>query len=155
MFADSERVFSKAQVKSEVVLKDSEAPGIAKAKTDPHMKKPSTEWADADRRCLSERWKQLELLKEEFKEKFSATNPLLAELTLWCLSYHYEQRPDFLELEAKIREFESGVGPFVSRFFKVGGSRVADAGPAAKAADARREDAGHHQVFGVYLCQER
>lgn len=64
----------------------------------------------------------MEMLKEEFKDKFSRSNPLLTELTLWCLSYDYETRPDFIRLEQKIKKCESSRGPFVSQFFKVGAS---------------------------------
>lgn len=57
-------------------------------------------------RKLHERWRQLELLKEEFKAKFKASNPILTDLTMWCLEHEYEGRPDFINLENQIRKME-------------------------------------------------
>ena len=70
----------------------------------------------------------MEMLKEEFKDKFCESNPLLTELTLWCLSYDYESRPDFLQLKQKIKETEESDQPFVSQFFKVGERGGLDSG---------------------------
>ena len=55
---------------------------------------------------MEERWIQLELLKEEFKEKFQNSNPILTDLTLWCLEHEYEARPDFIDLENQIEKIE-------------------------------------------------
>ena len=55
---------------------------------------------------MEKRWNELELLKEEFKSKFQETNPLLTNLTLWCLEHEYEARPDFIDLENQAEKIE-------------------------------------------------
>lgn len=57
---------------------------------------------------------ELELLKIEFSEKYEQTNPLLVELTLWCLQHEYENRPDFIDLEKRIERMDFSNQPFIS-----------------------------------------
>lgn len=57
---------------------------------------------------------ELELLKIEFSEKYQESNPILVELTLWCLQHEYEKRPDFIDLEKRIERNDYSNQPFVS-----------------------------------------
>ena len=64
----------------------------------------------------------MELLKEEFKAKFQETNPILTNLTLWCLEHEYEGRPDFLDLEFQIEKIEYQLNnkEFISEIIPIG-----------------------------------
>ena len=66
---------------------------------------------------------ELELLKEEFKEKFQHTNPVLCDLTMWCLEHRYENRPDFIQLEEDIEKAEYSNKPFTSEIIPLNSAK--------------------------------
>jgi predicted metal-dependent RNase len=62
---------------------------------------------------------ELELLKEEFKEKYADSNPVLTDLTMWCLNHRYEDRPDFIQLELEMEKADYSQKPFISEIIPV------------------------------------
>jgi outer membrane biosynthesis protein TonB len=66
----------------------------------------------------------LELLKQEFRNKFEVTNPVLTDITMWCLNHQYEDRPDFLELEEKFGKLILSDKPFVSQIIPVSSEKL-------------------------------
>lgn len=66
---------------------------------------------------------QLELLKEEFKEKYQRVNPVLTDLTMWCLEHEYPNRPDFIELEQEIDKADFSNYPLVSEIVPVNSTK--------------------------------
>jgi hypothetical protein len=66
---------------------------------------------------------ELELLKVEFNEKFKPDNPVLADLTIWCLEHRYENRPDFIQLEEEIEKADYSNKPFISEIIPLNSAK--------------------------------
>jgi hypothetical protein len=91
---------------------------------------------------------QLEMLKEEFKSKFQKTNPVLTNLTIWCLGHEYEDRPDFIDLESQIEKIEYAMqnNHFVSEIIPIESSKTFKVRPNEKSGFTPKKRYEHYEI---------